>query len=70
MVKIWEPQGAHEATGPLLVRYHYRVILAAVAVGAFIAFGPGAENLTMEAQRTLGVFALIAWLYWPLIGLR
>ena len=63
MVKIWEPQGAHEATGPLLVRYHYWVILAAVAVGAFIAFGPGAEDLTMEAQRTLGVFALCVILW-------
>ena len=63
MVKIWEPKGAHGATGPFLARVHYGVILAAVLLAAWIAFGAPSDGLTAEAQRTLGVFALCAILW-------
>lgn len=63
MVKIWEPQGAHGRTGPLLVRFHYLVILLAVAVATWVAFVPTAAGLTVSGQRTLGVFVLCAILW-------
>ena len=63
MVKMWEPKGAHGATSPFLARVHYGVIVAAVGLAAWIAFGPSAEGLAPEAQRTLGVFALCAILW-------
>ena len=63
MVKIWEPKGAHGATGPFLARVHYGVIVVAVMLAAWIAFGVPPDGLTAEAQRTLGVFALCAILW-------
>ncbi len=63
MVKVWEPQGAHGATGPFLGRVHYGVILAATLLAAWVAFGPAPDGLTWQAQRTLGVFTLCAILW-------
>jgi solute carrier family 13 (sodium-dependent dicarboxylate transporter), member 2/3/5 len=63
MVKIWEPKGAHGTTGPFLARVHYGLILAAVLLAGWVAFGPTPEGLTPGAQRTLGVFTLCAILW-------
>ena len=63
MVKVWEPKGSHGPSGPMLVRYHYGVILLALLAAAWVAFGPPPVGLAPIAQRTLGVFVLCAILW-------
>jgi len=63
MVKIWSPKGSQGATGPLLARLHYVVMMIAVALAAWVAFGPAPEGLSVAGQRTLGVFTLCALLW-------
>lgn len=63
MVKIWSPKGTLGATGPLLARYHYAVIISAVLIASTIAFLIPLNGISTEGQRTLGVFALCAILW-------
>jgi solute carrier family 13 (sodium-dependent dicarboxylate transporter), member 2/3/5 len=62
-VKVWEPSAAHGPTSSFLARYHYHALVLAFGLGAWVAFGPLPEGLTIPGQRVLGVFVLCALLW-------
>jgi len=63
MPQVWEPEASRGSHVPFIAKYHYPILVLILAIGAFTAFGPRPEGLSLEGQRALGVFVLCALLW-------
>ncbi|MBZ0270404.1 DASS family sodium-coupled anion symporter [bacterium] len=60
---VWEPEATKGTKVPFLRRFHFALFALFVAIGAAIAFGPRPEGLSVEAQRTIGIFVMCTLLW-------